>query len=216
MHNTSPLDWPAGWARRDTAARLSANFGKRNDQGWGRRSLTLAQAVDRLMSEIRLFSRNGRPWRIYEDTVVLSTNLELRKSDGLPRSGQRTPEDPGVAVYFTLDERPVVLACDKWERIEDNVAAIAKTLEAMRGLERWGVSDMLKRAFTGFQALPNPERTEDWRDVLGCHGVDDPDEIRRRYKSLAQQRHPDRPNGDQNQFTRISIAYAQARQAMGF
>ncbi len=37
----------------------------------------------------------------------------------------------------------------------DNIQAIRKTIEAMRGLERWGVSDMLQRTFSGFKALPD-------------------------------------------------------------
>lgn len=215
MPNSYPLDWPAGWKRQDSESRRPAHFGTRSEQGYGRRLLTLTQAIARLMSEIQLFTRAGHPWRINPDTLVLSTNLELRKSDGMPRSGQPLPDDPGVAVYFELDGRQVVLACDKWLRIEDNIAAIAKTLEAMRGLERWGVSDMLRRAFTGFQALPNPDTPEDWRDVLGCHGVDDIEEIKARWRRLAQQQHPDRHSGDADQFVRINAAYERARQALG-
>ena len=64
--------------------------------------------------------------------IVISTNAELRQ-DGFPYSNRRAPEDVGVAVYFTLEGRPYVLPCDKWERVADNLAAIAKHVEAKRG-----------------------------------------------------------------------------------
>ena len=69
---------------------------------------------------------------------MISTNLKLRL-DGLPRSDQATPADPGVAVYFELDGKTIVLACDKWNRVADNIYAIAKHVDALRGQDRWGV-----------------------------------------------------------------------------
>ncbi|MBL8237297.1 MAG: hypothetical protein JNM66_07760 [Bryobacterales bacterium] len=68
--------------------------------------------------------------------IVISSNLELRL-DGLPRAAQRTPADQGVAVYFTLNGRSQCFPCDRWSTIEHNLWAIAKSIEALRGLERW-------------------------------------------------------------------------------
>jgi hypothetical protein len=72
----------------------------------------------------------------------------------LPYAKYKTPDDPGVAVYFELNGRSQVFACDKWDRVEDNLQAIRKTIEAIRGIERWGSSEMLNRIYKGFQALP--------------------------------------------------------------
>ena len=42
---------------------------------------------------------------------------------------------------------------------------LAKSIEAMRGIERWGPSQMMERTFTGFAALPEKSGS-DWWDVL--------------------------------------------------
>jgi hypothetical protein len=43
--------------------------------------------------------------------------------------------DPGVAVYFTYKGNEVVLCCDTYERIWENVYAIGKTIENLRAIE---------------------------------------------------------------------------------
>ncbi|HWU87061.1 MAG TPA: hypothetical protein VN253_07290 [Kofleriaceae bacterium] len=84
--------------------------------------------------------------------------------------------DPGIAVWFVLDGQERVFACDRWYKPEANLQAIAKTLEAMRGVERWGVAGAQKRLFAGFAALPpggcdapDPPApsARPWREVLG-------------------------------------------------
>lgn len=45
-------------------------------------------------------------------------------------------------------------ACEKWQDVYGNIYAIGKTIEALRGIERWGTGDMVEQAFTGFVALP--------------------------------------------------------------
>lgn len=103
---------------------------------------------------------------------VLSTNVALRL-DGYPRSGQAAPKDPGVAVYFKVAGRDTVLACDQWDRVESNLRAVVKHIDALRGMDRWGVGT-IEQAFAGFAALPPPIAGEPparpWREVLGVEG----------------------------------------------
>ncbi len=127
------LRWPDGRPR--AARRKSASF----DTGF-------AAARDGLLNEVRLLG--GR-------NVVLSTNVRTRL-DGLPYANQPRPEDPGVAVYFRHRDRDVCFACDCWNRVEDNLQAIRKTVEALRGIARWGSGAMVEQAFAGFAALPPP------------------------------------------------------------
>src|SRR6185312_12512303 len=82
----------------------------------------------------------------------------------------------------------LVLACDRWDKIEDNMRSIELTIDAMRGMERWGCSDMLNRAFTGFTALPEPPKAKSWQDVLG---TSDPTRAEDQYKQLMKTAHPD-------------------------
>ena len=53
------------------------------------------------------------------DHPVLSTNLELRLN-GMPRGGQKDPDDPGAAAWFTLKGKRLCLACDRWRRVAEN------------------------------------------------------------------------------------------------
>ena len=42
----------------------------------------------------------------------------------------------GVAVYFTWDGEQRSMACDRWHKIESNMRALAKSINALRGLDR--------------------------------------------------------------------------------
>lgn len=178
-----PLQWPAGRQRR--RYRQHAQFGTRH-------GLTLGKARDELFRQIKLLG--GK-------MPILSSNLELRL-DGLPYANQRQPDDPGVAVYFTYKGKQHCFACDVWHKVEDNVFAIAKTIDALRGIERWGTGDMLERAFMGFEALPQPEQ---WFQVLGVSAHATEQEIDAAYRRLAMEHHPDR-GGNGDQMARINAA----------
>lgn len=169
MIGAYPLSWPAGYPRtkRPTSALFDTRF---------------AVARDGLMNELRLMKARN---------VVLSSNLELRR-DGLPYANQKQPDDKGVAVYFMWRGEQRVFACDTWNRIEDNVQALRKTIEALRGIGRWGVSDMLNRAFTGFVALP--ESTDGrtwWMRTLEIEPGATREEAAAAFRRLSKERHPD-------------------------
>lgn len=188
-----PLHWPVGIPR--TKWRARAQFSRRqqvqsSDPGgasWSRTArLTTAQALDRLNEELR---------RAGAKRVIISTNLRTRL-DGLPASGQREPEDPGVAVYFELDKERRCIPSDKWDRVADNLAGIAAAIAALRGLERWVNDANVRAAFKGFAALPDPNRV-DWRAVFGLKNGDATVErVKERYRELAYDRHPDRGGSD--------------------
>ena len=145
-------------------------------------ALSVSEATKRLMRELDLLGAANE---------VLSSNVALRL-DGLPRSGQGEPADPGVALYFSLFGKDTVLACDKWDRVADNIVAIAKHIEALRGMDRWGVGT-LEQAFTGYQALPAPEQ---WWQVLGVSSGATEAEIKAAYRGLAPKAHPDSGGSD--------------------
>ena len=136
---------------------------------------------------------------------VLSTNVP-RRLDGRPYSNQSQPNDPGAAVYFEFKAKPIVLACDKWLRVEDNVYAIAKHIEAMRGQHRWGVGN-LAQAFRGYSALPAPGESDasTWWQVLGVTINATEDQVKQAYRILVQKHHPDR-GGDPELFLRVQRA----------
>lgn len=151
-----------------------------------KKNLTLNQAVHELLDElIRLGVPHNNRW----PEAILSTNIALR-NDGLPRAGQRAPEDPGVAVYFKLADRDTVLACDKWHCVEHNVWSIAKHIAAMRGIDRWGVGSVAQ-AFAGYAALPDLQAAPDCWTILELPPGSSADGIRAAYRRLARTAHPD-------------------------
>lgn len=172
MAEAYPLAWPQGWVRTPTWKRQFSRF---KLSGFGK-------ARDLLFAEIR---------RMGGSQVVLSSNLSLRL-DGIPYANQRQPEDGGVAVYFLYKGKQMSFACDHFRKVEENAYAIAKTIEALRGIERWGASDMMERAFRGFAALGDGTVC-DWRSVLGFTSTESVRalQINERYRELAKTAHPD-------------------------
>ncbi|EIL88583.1 DnaJ-class molecular chaperone [Rhodanobacter fulvus Jip2] len=189
-----PLTWPDGWGRLKSYQRKRATFTR------NKRELTIADAVTRVREELGRMS-------ILDDDLVVSTNLELRM-DGWPKSGQREPADPGAAVYWRDKAKNTrCMAIDRYDRVADNLAAIAATLDAMRAIERHGGAEILNRAFTGFVEIENS--SAHWSDVLGTSALSSRAEIDAAYKRLRSQHHPDK-GGDAEMFNRIQQAYAEA------
>lgn len=202
-----PLTWPANWKRTPAHQRSRATFSRGSVQRDAtgarlpstKRQLTVADAIQRLSGELA---------RLGATHEVLSTNVQTRL-DGLPRSGQSEPTDPGAAVYFRLKGQARCLACDRWQRVADNIAAIAQHIDALRRIDRYGVGT-LEQAFAGYAALP-PQASHDWRIVLGFAAgaaitramVDDA------FRTRARSAHPD-TGGSHDAMARLSEARAAA------
>lgn len=145
--------------------------------------------------------------------VRYSSNLPLN-TKGLPTYNRR-PADAGFAVYFSRDGIDMVLACDWWDKVADNVWSIAKHIEALRGQERWGVGS-LSQALAGYRLPPAaPELPElQWWDVLEVSPDATIEQIRVAYRAKAKQAHPDNREGF-GDFIQITKAYNAAMEARG-
>jgi DnaJ-domain-containing protein 1 len=75
----------------------------------------------------------------------------------------------------------------------DNIYAIGKTIDALRGIERWGTGDMVEQAFTGFVALPAPKSPH---EVLGVKPGASLEEIEKAFRVLAKELHSDTGGND--------------------
>ena len=194
MVESWPLHWPEGRPRTPALYRERARF-----------ECTMARARDDVLHEIELMG--GR-------NPIISTNIELRR-DGLPYANRKPLGDVGVAVYFTYRNEQVCFACDRWDRIEHNMRAIAKTIEALRGVSRWGTGDMMQAAFRGFAALPDQSNGNNWRSVLGFAADERVtiDEVRARYRNMAAQAHPDR-GGSNERMAVLNLAWQKAQEAL--
>lgn len=210
-----PLQWPTGWPRTAPHSRKDATF-SRSDTEYRdgtrftrKRDLTVTDGVERVLTTL---ARMG----IDRQDVVVSTNVRTRL-DGLPRSGEPKPSDPGAAVYWeTRKQDRRVMAIDRYSEVADNLAAIALTLEAMRAIERHGGAQILDRAFTGFTQLAAPVATRHWRDVLGVGNVViSADELELAYKRARSAAHPDN-DGKAGEFDAVQRAYEDGCAELGF
>lgn len=190
-----PLTWPTGQPR--CKHRRDADF-----------KVDFGRARDECLHSLRLLGARS---------VVLSTSVPLRQ-DGLPYSNMAEPNDPGVAVYFDRqvgrEYRPFVIACDTYRKVRWNLRAIGATVEALRSIQRHGASSMLEQAFTGFAALPPHVEHEPWWKTLGLTSDATEDDVRERFRALAQVHHPDR-GGDATIMSNYTRAYHEALRHKG-
>lgn len=193
MTQTYPLHWPIGWPRTPYPQRSRFDTSQHRAQNAIVTELTRLGATD----------------------IIISTNLELRR-DGQPYTKQTRLDDQGVAVYFKYNNAEQCIPCDKWATIAENMQAIAKTVEALRGLDRWGAKEMVDAAFRGFKALPESitmgaGEVRAWHDVLEVSSNASPEVIRAAYRKLAAMYHPDNPStGNHDKFLEIQKAYKEA------
>lgn len=208
-----PLSWPSGWKRTAYHQRRPAAFhsmktvygsfrqdGTRSTYKQKER-LSVGDATERLTGELH---------RLGATAVIISSNMRVRQ-DGLPYASQaKQLDDPGIAVYFKLQGKPRVLACDRWNSVADNMAAIAGHIEAIRACDRYGVGT-LEQAFTGYAALP-ANTAVNWRAVFGFADgkrVTWPD-VEDAFRTAARSAHPD-AGGTHDQMARLSEAKEFAR-----
>jgi hypothetical protein len=166
-----PLAWPANKPRTPASRRKVGKFSSAGAP------LSIAYAVGRVQREVdRLGGRYA----------LLSSDLQLRQ-DGLPRSVQGEPSDPGICLYFQMAGKPYAMACDTYTKVAQNLAAIAAHIEATRAIERYGVATAAE-TLQAFQALPAPKRPH---EILGVARDASEPEVRAAWRRLIAEHHPD-------------------------
>ena len=183
MIEAYPLYWPEGWKRTPSYNRTYSRF-----------KTGFAVSRDFLIAEVK---------RLGGTQVILSTNVRLR-GDGLPYASEREPEDGGAAIYFTYKKNSMCFACDRYRTVKENLTAIGKTIEALRGMERWGASDMMERAFRGFAQLP-AQTGREWWEVLQIPRDSGRAVIEASFRRLLQDRHPDH-GGSNEAMSELNLA----------
>lgn len=174
MIEAYPLAWPLEQPR--TAERTEGPY-----------RVSFGDALGELLDDLRLMGAQS---------PVISTNVPTTRH-GTPYANHRTPEDPGVAVYWTRGGRSFVIACDQYTSVRANLRACGIALHHLRRLEQSAPGYIADRAFQGFARLPasieaRPPRP--WRAVF-CWTESAPVTralVEERYRQLARERHPDR------------------------
>lgn len=127
---------------------------------------------------------------------------------GLPRANARQPNFPGVKIAFDSTHGPLTYATDVCEFWQHNVRSIALGLEALRAVDRYGISGSAQQ-YTGYLAIearpmgkpkaprfPTPElalaflRSEEITGITGAEGLS----IRLLWNHVVQLHHHDTGN----------------------
>lgn len=177
---------------------------------------TLSATQDLLTRELRALNAK---------TVVIQLaigEMDLR-NDGLPRASSR-PEHPGVILSLESPYGPLSYPCDQFGDWQSNLRAIALALEALRKVDRYGVTKNGEQYkgwrqlgaggttskdeaayFIARSAWPN-EREENLREWYR-RLVFEPDMLTKTYRLAATKLHPD-AGGQAADFQRLQEARA--------
>lgn len=189
MIEAFPLDWPLGFARTRDDARK-----------WSQFKQTMENAQRFLRHEINLLGAGG---------LIVSSNIPVRR-DGMfyTEYMNKKMDDPGVAIYFKMGTDDIVMCCDQYLKVWENIYALGKSVEALRAIERYGCSEFMKRAFTGFKAIPERVEMSCW-EILVLPPTKDTAVIKERFRLLAMDAHPDKGGSVEN-FHALNTAYNDA------
>lgn len=153
---------------------------------------SLSATQDLLTRELRAL--NAR-------TVVIQLaigEIDLR-NDGLPRASAR-PEHPGVILSLDSPYGPLSYPCDTFTDWQSNLRAIALALEALRKVDRYGVTKNGEQ-YTGWRQIEGrtptgPMTVAEARAFMAQHGD---------YRTAARKLHPD-TGGSAEEFQRLQEA----------
>ena len=212
-----PLIWPMGWEVTPERDRLPAKD----------RITNYLVAKDYTLKELKSLGASN---------ILISSNLPLQ-ADGEPFLDylERAIDEPGIAVYFFVGDKPYVMACDAWQYPKDNLRSIGVAIGHIRSTERIVAPYYLERLLAGFLIVeeeqpstshdnahpdisqphhwpqsPNPQK---WWEILNLSPSAGVSEIESAYRSLARANHPDR-GGDANKMHLLNQAVAHARQGL--
>lgn len=186
------------WPREETGHRKPSRFRAR----W-------SDTIELLKRELRLL-------RARNVVIQLDLREEDIRLDGLPRANAR-PSTPRVILSCETPDGPLSFPCDTWNDWQDNVRAIALTLEHLRAVDRYGVTKH-REQYTGWRALPGAGASSvassaEWaaqfiasasgKEVWGI--LDDPDYAADAYRLAAKRLHPD-AGGSTEAFQRLQEA----------
>lgn len=92
----------------------------------------------------------------YLDARDLVLEADFREQDlrldGMPRSNAREPIDPGVRLSFESKHGPLIYQCDSVDHWKANVRSIALGLEALRAVDRYGITRRAQQ-YTGWRQI---------------------------------------------------------------
>lgn len=207
------------WPRERTVEREYSPFRRkeypRTEIGWTTTEWDLVRELNQL--------------RVTEAVIQLALTERDIRIDGQMRANAKLSH-PGVVLTFTAPGKGVLtFACDRWTSWQANIRGIAKGLEALRLLDRYGIVETAEQ-YTGWKELPSgiplSERAEPeamsveqagrvvvgW--ISGAHdlatnartAIEDQDYRRFAHRQALKHLHPDAGGTDNDGFLRLQRA----------
>jgi hypothetical protein len=146
------------------------------------------------------------------------------RNDGILKANARFG-DPGVILTFQSDNGPLSFPCDTFTHWQANLRGIVLSLEALRAVNRYGVTRRAEQYQGWKQIAPPSDRPfatkEDAAKFIATHGVQDPEHFPmdrperlvtdrpymiEMYRRAASKLHPDKPGGSHELFVRLQAA----------
>lgn len=206
-----------GWPLAFTTQRRRAPF-----------KTLFSDTLSQLDRELRHLNNGRRP--APSVLQVALTEADFRR-DGMPRANSR-PLHPGVILSIEpAGSPPLSFPCDTFDDWRDNLRAITLTLEALRKIDRYGVTQTGQQ-YTGWRAIEskpsvdalgaacaliariawpneNDERQANWASKIAT----DPQIRANTIRQARARAHPDRHNGDRGMWDHVEGAIAVLRGA---
>lgn len=204
---TEPIDrWPGELTVGRTHAPFKANYSK---------------TVDLLERELKMVNARAI-------VMQIAISADEMRIDGRVRANAK-PSHPGVILSFTSAKLGKIrFACDRFWDWQDNVRAIALGMEALRKVDRYGITSDGEQ-YAGFRAIEAAEAARPFETVeqaayfIASHVAPDAGEIRiaaiaefvvedeewldTYFKRAAKNLHPD-TGGSDAQMARLNAARA--------
>ncbi|SFN66678.1 hypothetical protein [Mycetocola miduiensis] len=196
--------WPSGmkvdpigsWPSALTEKRRASNFAS-----------TMSSTLATLRRE--LFQLDAEDVRL--QVAIPASQFRL---DGYPRATAKA-EHPGIILTMQTNVGALSYPCDTFTTWEDNLRAIALALEALRKVDRYGVTKRGEqyRGFMAIEATAVPagftsadDAREFLRSVTGDLWKDVSASDSHLVRTAKRWAHPDMPGGDADRFQRVTLA----------
>ena len=147
-------------------------------------------------------------WHLDAENIVLQMAVEERhiRKDGWIKA-TATPDHPGVILTFDSKYGPLSYPCDTFTDWRGNLRAIAKGLEDLRRLERYGITQTGQQ-YTGWKRIPAKTGGGPHAFLAQHSGLTENevrDDPKQAYRLAAKNTHPDRGGADKD-FSEVADA----------
>lgn len=121
-------------------------------ENWKRKASLFKAAYSKTLDLLE-----GELKKIAAKDILIQTWMQREqiRNDGWPKSNAAKPKEPGVILTFVRAGKTVSMPCDKYRDWEDNLRAIALSLQALRAVDRYGVTQSGEQ-YRGWESLPPP------------------------------------------------------------